>query len=61
MSDSRDSLRRLLTASGSRRFVEDLAAYHLDRALRLSREARMPAALLAWLTGMRAALLDMAA
>jgi geranylgeranyl diphosphate synthase type II len=58
---SAEAVRRLLVASGSRRFVEDLAAHHVDHAIRLGREAGMPPALVGWITGMRADLLGRAA
>jgi geranylgeranyl diphosphate synthase type II len=56
-----DSVRQVLTGCGSRRYVEDLALHHLDRALRLCRDAGMPTALLDWCTWMRADLLGAAA
>jgi geranylgeranyl diphosphate synthase type II len=59
--DQADVVRRLLTTCGSRRFVGELAAHHLDRATLLSREAGMPASLLDWFTWMRADLLGSAA
>jgi geranylgeranyl diphosphate synthase type II len=56
-----DVARGLLTASGSRAAVEKMAGEHVERALALARESRMPSALLAWITGMTTDILARAA
>ncbi len=56
-----DVARAMLTACGSRRFVEDLVSEHVDRALEQARAAELPPALLSWISGMRTDLLGSAA
>lgn len=56
-----DLVRTQLTASGSRRFVEDLVADHVDRAVTRAQEAGLPDDLVTWIAGMRTDLLGNAA
>jgi geranylgeranyl diphosphate synthase type II len=54
-------VRGLLEESGSRRFVEELAATHLDTALVLARRADLPVSLVTWVGAVGTDLLERAA
>lgn len=56
-----DVVRGLLTASGSRRFVEELVVDLVDAAVEQAQEAGLPTGLVDWVAGMRTDLLGTAA